>query len=127
MDLKSPLTEVILSPGYASLGCYDLQGNPQPGSHVEVAEQAYLVLERHHRYLFKAGRYQLHQVTIYVQKFYGSSDRSFINGQWVIGDPTCLFNAHSEILRCAVNPSGTCDRCGHYQPLKNELGWAKGD
>ena len=33
-----------------------------------------------------------------------------------IGDPRCRFNAHSSYLRCAVNPSGPCETCPHYQP-----------
>ena len=32
-----------------------------------------------------------------------------------IGDPSCRFNAHSSYLRCAVNPSGPCETCPHYQ------------
>jgi hypothetical protein len=32
-----------------------------------------------------------------------------------IGDPSCLFNARSARLRCAVNPNGPCEGCLHYQ------------
>lgn len=32
-----------------------------------------------------------------------------------IGDRTCRFNARSAFIRCAVNPSGPCQSCSHYQ------------
>lgn len=32
-----------------------------------------------------------------------------------IGDPSCLYNARSLQLRCAVNPAGPCEGCKHYQ------------
>ncbi|MDX2272010.1 MAG: DUF6464 family protein [Cyanobacteriota bacterium] len=32
-----------------------------------------------------------------------------------LGDPSCLFNAHTSFLRCAVNPSGPCQGCPDYQ------------
>jgi len=35
---------------------------------------------------------------------------------WVIGDPSCRFNARSPLLRCAVLPDGPCERCSHYTP-----------
>jgi hypothetical protein len=34
---------------------------------------------------------------------------------YLIGDITCQFNAHSGYIRCAVNPSGPCEGCRHYQ------------
>ncbi len=45
---------------------------------------------------------------------YRSTDRStgLAHG---IGDPSCLYNAHSPQLRCAVNPAGPCEGCKHYQ------------
>jgi hypothetical protein len=33
-----------------------------------------------------------------------------------LGDPTCLNNAKSAHLRCAVNPCGPCEGCKDYQP-----------
>ncbi len=36
--------------------------------------------------------------------------------------PDCIYNAHSLHLRCAVNPTGTCASCQHYQiASKNDL------
>ncbi len=40
----------------------------------------------------------------------------------LIGDPTCLYNARSSHLRCAVNPQGPCEGCDHYEPMANNLG-----
>lgn len=34
-----------------------------------------------------------------------------------VGDLSCRFNAHSQILRCAVNPQGPCRTCPDYEPL----------
>ncbi|MBF2076982.1 MAG: hypothetical protein IGR76_00265 [Synechococcales cyanobacterium T60_A2020_003] len=34
---------------------------------------------------------------------------------YIIGDQSCLFNARSPYVRCAVNPSGPCEDCRHYQ------------
>ncbi len=33
-----------------------------------------------------------------------------------LGDRRCRYNARSPYLRCAVNPSGPCQGCPHYQP-----------
>jgi hypothetical protein len=37
---------------------------------------------------------------------------------YMIGDLTCRFNARSSYIRCAVNPSGPCESCSHYQELE---------
>ena len=29
---------------------------------------------------------------------------------------SCKYNAYSAFLLCAVNPSGPCGECGHYEP-----------
>jgi hypothetical protein len=34
---------------------------------------------------------------------------------YFIGDTSCQFNAHSPLLRCAVNPDGPCQGCHHYE------------
>lgn len=120
MDLNSLPTEIILSHSHVTLSYQYLDGNPQPGSYLEIDGQTYLVLERKHRYLLKSGRYQLHQILLYVQKSQIPVEQSLLNGRWVIGDITCLYNAHSEVLRCAINPSGPCDQCKHYQPIEKQ-------
>ncbi|MCG9889543.1 MAG: DUF6464 family protein [Thermosynechococcaceae cyanobacterium MS004] len=32
-----------------------------------------------------------------------------------VGDTSCRFNAHSPLLRCAVNPGGPCQGCVFYE------------
>lgn len=118
MALNSLPAEVILSHSRSTLGYLHLDWNPQPGAYLEVDGQTYLVLERRHRYQLRSGRYQLHKIALYVQKCDALVEGSFLDGQWVIGDLTCLYNARSELLRCAVNPHGPCDRCTHYQPFE---------
>ena len=34
-----------------------------------------------------------------------------------LGDPSCKFNARSRTLQCAVNPSGNCAACRHYEEV----------
>src|SRR4028118_960510 len=118
MELNSLPAEVILSHPSSTLGHLYLDWNPQPGAYLEVEGQTYMVLERRHRYLLKSGRYQLHKIALYVQKVDVPVEVSLLDGRWVIGDISCSYNARSELLRCAPNPSGPCDRCVHYQPLQ---------
>ncbi|MBP0000407.1 MAG: hypothetical protein J7641_15650 [Cyanobacteria bacterium SID2] len=33
----------------------------------------------------------------------------------ILGDRTCLYNARSPYLRCAVNPYGPCNGCRFYR------------
>lgn len=48
-------------------------------------------------------------------------DRYYLEGVgYLIGDITCQFNARSAYMRCAVNPSGPCENCLHYQPKELE-------
>ncbi|NEQ21012.1 MAG: hypothetical protein F6K28_17650 [Microcoleus sp. SIO2G3] len=119
MELNSLPAEVILSHPRSILGHLYLDWNPQPGAYLEVEGQTYIILERRHRYRLRAGRYQLHQIALYVQKCDVPADITLLDGRWVIGDITCSYNARSELVRCAINPSGPCDRCVHYQPLIN--------
>jgi hypothetical protein len=115
LEFNSPPTEIILTPSSTTLGRLYLDWNPQPGSYLEVAGQTYLVLERKHQYFLRSGRYHLRQVVLYVQKSLVPGEQSLCNGQWVIGNATCRYNARSQVLRCAVNPNGPCDRCFHYR------------
>lgn len=46
-------------------------------------------------------------------------DRYYLEGVgYLIGDISCKFNARSGYMRCAVNPSGPCGDCHHYEPTK---------
>jgi hypothetical protein len=113
MDSSSPPTEIILSQSRSLLGHLSPQENPQPDGYLEFDGQTYLVLERRHHYQLKSGRYEMHKIALYVQPFESPADMNWVDGQWIIGDHTCKFNARSPLLRCAINPGGSCDRCMH--------------
>jgi hypothetical protein len=108
-------TEVILSNPRQSLGYVKLDWSPQPGTYFDFEGETYTVLERRHRYQYKAGQYQLEKIALCVQRVQHPEERSFWNGRWVMGDATCSFNARSELMRCAVNPSGPCCNCRYYE------------
>jgi hypothetical protein len=45
------------------------------------------------------------------------ADQHYVEGVgYIIGDFTCQYNARSSYIRCAINPSGPCEGCSHYQP-----------
>jgi Family of unknown function (DUF6464) len=119
MESNSLPTQVILSSSLSTLSHLHLNWEPQPGAYLEVEGKTYMVLERRHRYRLKSGRYELRRIAIYVQPFQSPDEPSLLEGRWVIGDIDCAYNARSEVLRCAINPSGPCDRCPHFQPLEH--------
>ncbi len=44
-------------------------------------------------------------------------DRYYLEGiGYLVGDISCKFNARSGYMRCAVNPTDTCQECRHYEP-----------
>ncbi len=110
-------TEIILTHPRQCLGNVQLDWTPQPGNYVDVGDKTYTVLERRHRYHLKAGRYKLHKIALFVQIAQRPTENSFVDGRWVVGDGSCLFNARSEILRCAVNPEGPCNGCRFYEQI----------
>jgi Family of unknown function (DUF6464) len=112
-------TEIILSTSHATLGKTVLDWTPQPGDYLDFAGQTYAVLERRHCYQYRSGRYRLGKISVYVQAADRPQERSLITGKWVIGDASCLYNARSELVRCAVLPSGPCHNCQFYQTLSN--------
>ena len=114
MDSDSLPTEIILTHTRQTLGNIYLEWIPQPGNYLELKGKTYTVLERRHRYQLKSGHYKLDKIAIYVQLAPQFTDRTLVNGCWVIGDTTCRYNANSELIRCAVNPEGPCDRCPYY-------------
>jgi hypothetical protein len=117
MEPQSLPTEVILTHPHQSLGKVQLDWMPQPGNYLELQGKTYAVLERHHHYQYKVGGYCLHKISLYVQSATAPTEKSLIEGRWVIGDATCSYNAHSEILRCAVNPEGPCQGCRFYESI----------
>jgi len=108
-------TEVILSHSLQTVGRLQLDWNPQPGALLDLEGKIYTVLERRHRYQFRAGRYHLHKIALYVQTAQHPTESTRYDGRWVVGDTTCRYNARSELLRCAINPNGPCDGCRHYE------------
>jgi len=104
----------------------DLVDVPQPGRWFDVAGQSFLVLQRSHRYRFRAGRYQLAAVALQVKRQRQPSDARRWRRQWVIGDPACRFNARSPLLRCAVLPDGPCEQCLHFEPREGGQAAAAG-
>jgi hypothetical protein len=115
MEQSSLPTEVILTHPRRLLGNLHLDWAPQPGSYLDLEGRTYAVLERRHRYQFRAGRYRLHKVSLYVQSAPRPSEKTFVEGRWVVGDASCQFNARSEIIRCAVNPEGPCSACRFFE------------
>ena len=87
---------------------------PQPGRWLVVNERSYLVMQRHHRYQLRSGRYELTSISLQVKAQRQPDDARFWQGRWVIGDPSCRFNALTPLLRCAVLPQGPCERCAHH-------------
>ncbi len=51
----------------------------------------------------------------YDRDSYIISDRRRPITKYFIGDTTCANNARSPYIRCAINPSGPCDDCSHYE------------
>lgn len=65
--------------------------------------------------------YNYSQIQQYMRPVEGdcverSSDRYYLEGVgYLVGDISCKFNARSGYVRCAVNPSGPCQDCRHYE------------
>jgi hypothetical protein len=112
---QTPLpTELILSQPTKRLGQVYWAENPQPGAWIEFEGKTYTVLERRHRYRLQANRYQLDKIALYVRPSPRLDEVSVVGDRTIIGDATCRYNAHSELVRCAVNPEGPCQGCPHY-------------
>ncbi len=117
MEPDSLITEVILTSEHQSLGNIKLDWTPQPGNYIDLKGKTYAVLERHHRYQLKEGRYCLHKIAIYVQSAKRPDEQTLVNGRWVIGNANCTYNALSEIIRCAINPAGPCEGCKYFEKV----------
>lgn len=108
-------TEIFLTHPYQSLGKVHLDWMPQPGHYLDYQGKTYAILERHHHYQYKISGYCLAKMSLHVQTAQSPTEKSLLEGRWVIGDLSCRFNARSEILRCAVNPEGPCQGCQFYE------------
>lgn len=43
-------------------------------------------------------------------------DQQYVEGLGlVVGNIRCQYNARSPYIRCAINPSGPCDECSHFE------------
>jgi Family of unknown function (DUF6464) len=104
-------TEVILTQSRETLAKIQLDWIPQPGNYLDLDGKTYVVLERRHRYQLKFGSYKLHDMAIYVQSATRPEEQTLVNGQLAIGDATCIYNARSTLIRCAINPAGPCEGC----------------
>jgi Family of unknown function (DUF6464) len=121
MEQPALPTEVILTHPQRVLGQVELDMGTQPGAYIDLDGQTYTVLERRHRYHLKSGRYRLHQMAVYVQTADRPTEQTRIEDRWVIGDANCEFNARSELIRCAVNPTGPCEGCRHFAPAPHHI------
>jgi len=84
--------------------------------YVEWAGQTWAILERSHHYHLKNGKYQLHRVALFVRPVaVNLKDQTRVGNHWYIGDPSCRYNAQSELLRCVPNPTGPCAGCRFYE------------
>ncbi|MFM2429196.1 MAG: hypothetical protein RLZZ511_409 [Cyanobacteriota bacterium] len=119
MEQPALPTELILTQSQQAIGKVELDWSPQPGAYLDFDGQTYKVLERRHRYHLRSGRYRLHQMLVYVQTAERPTEQSLVRGRWVIGDANCAYNAQSELLRCAINPTGPCAGCSHYTMIAN--------
>ena len=98
VQLRDPKTGVLLE----ELDLDDLADVPQPGRWLDHAGSSFLILQRSHRYRLRDGRYELVAVALDVKPQQRPADARPWKGGWVIGDPTCRFNALSPLLRCEI-------------------------
>ena len=110
------LVELRQAGSEALLDRLELDDPPHPGRWLECKGRSFLVMQRHHRYTLRSGRYQIASVALFVKPQKRPSDAKPWRHGWVIGDPECRFNARSPLLRCAVWPEGPCEQCSHREP-----------
>ena len=63
----------------------------------------------------------------YSRSTYSVRDRRRSITKYFIGDTTCINNAHSPYIRCAINPDGPCDECIHYERHDREKDSSQGN
>ena len=112
-------TEIILTPARLLIGRINLDRRLQPGNYMEFEGKTYAILERHHFYQYRVGGYRFDKATLHVQESSRPEETTQIGDLHVIGNANCLFNARSEIMRCAVNPEGPCEGCLYFKAIAN--------
>ncbi|NET03025.1 MAG: hypothetical protein F6K61_21260 [Sphaerospermopsis sp. SIO1G1] len=77
------------------------------------------ILRKKQRYIRNRNRRIVENYTPireYIRPIESESDYYYLEGVgYLIGDISCKFNARSGYMRCAVNPSGPCGNCRHYE------------
>lgn len=119
MSIKKNLlpTEIILTPARQCIGRLNLDRRLQPGNYLDFEDRTYTILERHHFYQYRVGGYQFNKATLHVQESKRPEETTLIGDRHIIGNAQCLFNARSEIIRCAVVPEGPCKGCRYFEPI----------
>ena len=79
----------------AALEVGEIGDVPHPGRLLESAGRSFLVLQRRHRYQLRNGEYQLASVALQVKPQRQPGDARWWHNQWVIGDPSCRYNART--------------------------------
>ena len=52
------------------------------------------------------------EINAYRHDRYSTGDR---RNKYFIGDTSCINNARSPYIRCAINPEGPCEECSHFE------------
>lgn len=73
--------------------------------------RAQILTTYHHSYRDRLYR----DSSSYNRDIYPLRERRRPVTKYFIGDTTCVNNAHSPYIRCAINPNGPCDGCLHYE------------
>ena len=118
MEIKALPTDIVLSDSKELLSHIKMDRSLYPGTYVDIDGQTYQILVRRHQYQLKLGRYYLHKAVVHVKETHVPDERTLLNGNWVIGDASCKYNALSELVRCAIIPSGPCHSCIHYDAIQ---------
>lgn len=123
MPIKKNLlpTEIILTPARECIAKLNLDRQLQPGNYIELAGKTYAILERHHFYQYRVGGYRFNKATLHVQESKRPEETTKIGDLNVIGNANCVFNARSEIMRCAVNPEGPCQGCRYFESIDSRI------
>jgi hypothetical protein len=54
------------------------------------------------------------------KRIHRDPEEQYVEGVgYIIGDITCIYNARSPYIRCAVNPGGLCQDCRYYESKDN--------
>ena len=63
----------------------------------------------------RSYRERLHYSDRYGSESYPLRERRRPVTKYYIGDTTCINNANSPYIRCAINPEGPCEDCIHFE------------